>query len=636
MAPRKRLDEFILITTLLRDVFDVHGAEFSNRAKRNTLKVCESRLLSEGFGFLTKSLPRLGKALDKALSGAQPLNSTELRFQSQPGSKLPRFLGELFNRVLAPDGTVLPNSCAKCAGSLRQVLYLFYKYDLPYSESEEQAVIDRFVKTEQELLSTIDPQLEEIRAALDTDLRYSRFRVFPDKPVSVARKARRLISDVLSGFYRGHKVCPSFDPLNIVPSHGPGAVSTGEKLWAKYEWTRVSGRLTDVYPFDAYFCASAGHVCDSYDSYGAVSSESKPAKVILVPKDSRGPRLISCEPVDHQWIQQGISRSLVDHIERHPLTRTSVRFTDQRPNQYGAWLGSKTGRYATLDLKDASDRVSLSLVRLLYPEYVVNALEACRTDSTKLPDGTVIPLRKFAPMGSALCFPIMALTIWSLITAGAPDADTRECIYVYGDDVIVPTAYAADAMSILESFGLKVNRDKSCTSGFFRESCGTDAFKGVDVTPVKLKTAWTSSHSPNEYVAWISYANAFYDTKYYHAYDYIVGALHVKYGELPAKDMRLSCPSLRYVPDHMRPKRRRQNTDLQKVEYLVWDAESPRINHRMNGWSMLLRYFTEGGRATPESFLANSPTAVYTDVEEPFSVRTYTRRNTSKLVKRWR
>lgn len=624
MVPDKSLDEVVnLIAALLTDVQTSHDGVFNKRSLRLTLNKVRARVRYEGIGFLTKSLPRLGKALDKALSGNIKLDSVKLGFDAMPNSKLPRFLGEFFSLVFHPDGTVLHNPCAESVRVMRQVFGILYKYKLPFTDRQEQDVIAKFVKTEQEviehspILQSYALQLAEIRT------RRARGRFSGNSPPLVLRRAQILLK----------RLFEHFDPTDIIPRHGPGAVSTGERLWEKYRWTNVSDRITDVYPFDAYFCASLSAVCDNYRSIRSITSKESSAKVILVPKDSRGPRLISAEPVDFQWVQQGLGKAIVRHVEQHVLTKHNVFFTDQGPNRRGAQLGSLHGRYATLDLNEASDRVSLELVRLLFPNKVLPYLEACRSLSTRLPDGRVLNLHKYAPMGSALCFPILALTVWAILTASTRNADARESILVYGDDVIVDTAEAANAIEQLESFGLKINRDKSCTDGLFRESCGMDAFRYVDVTPVRIRTVWSSSPSPESYSSWISYANSFYDRKCFNTYDYIVGRLIRLYGPIPSDDMHLACPSLREVPDQHRPKRKRTNRRLQKQQFYVYDLKSPVIHKDLEGWSMLLRYFTEGSKAKPLNDLRD-----WSAEEEilPFSVGQYTRRRTSMLVRRWR
>jgi len=637
MVLNKSLDELELIAALLHDAHSRFGDVFNTRSLRNTLKMCLRRYRLEGLGFLTKTLPRLGKHFDLVLSGESELNPNSVGFAAIRGSKLPRFLGELFSLVFTPDGVLLPNPDASCVCMIRDILLAFYKLKVPYQEVQEQEVIEAFKQAEIDL-SNLDPYFAEMHSGY---LPYCRNR---HKLKNDFRRVKRLKSNsmlerlaiVRSARKALHELFSHFDPTDIVPSHGPGTVSTKETLWEKFQWTNVSRRITEMYPFDAYFCASQGHVCDTWSGFSAVTEEDHPARVILVPKDSRGPRLISCEPVDFQWVQQGLSRAIVRGVESHPISRWNVFFTDQEPNKRGALLGSSTGRYATLDLKEASDRVHLELVRLLFPRNLFSYLDACRSTSTVLPNGKILKLRKYAPMGSALCFPIMALTIWSLLTAAAPDADTRESILVYGDDVIVPTAFAARAMTILELFGLKINRSKSCTKGFFRESCGTDAFKGVKVTPVRFRTVWDESPRPDIYTSYIAYANAYWDRQYFNVHEYIVSRLTAIYGPIPSIDMNLSCPSLKGVSAEYGMFRSRYNKNLQKRQFFVRDVTSPSVNHRIDGWSMLLRYFTEAQKPRSDSSDRHSDGRQTFESDEPFSVSRYTRRRTSKLVRRWR
>jgi len=632
MVSNKSLDVSKIIAALLHDVHNVHGLVFNTRNLRLTIEKVNRRLRSEGMGFLTKTLPRLGKALDRVLAGGSNLSASELGFSALPDSELPRFLGEFFKLVLRPDGAALLHPCAQCVKVIRQICYLFYKYELPYTDEQEQQVLQRFERTEQDLSSSRE-HLHNLQNTLESRPSSVRRHKTLDQ-LEVTREARILLSRLFA----------YFDPQNIIPRHGPGAVATKQQLWEKYQWTNVSGRITSVYPLDAYFYASLGHVCDRYQELSALTDKSLPAKVILVPKDSRGPRLISCEPVDYQWIQQGLGRAIVELVEKNPLSRYNIFFTDQGPNRRGAMLGSlaepvlpTTGRYSTLDLNEASDRVSLSLVRLLFPPHICVYLEACRSLSTELPDGRVIMLEKFAPMGSSLCFPILALTIWAILTAAAPNVDTQRSILVYGDDVIVPTAYAENAMEQLESFGLKINRDKSCISGLFRESCGMDAFQGIDVTPVRLRTVWSSTPSPDVYTSWIAYANSFYDRQYYHLGDLISEALVHTYGPIPSKDMSLDCPSLWRVPHGTLPLRRRWNRNLQKCEYLVYDVKAPIINKEIDGWSMLLRFFSSAPK-TPEEFPVGSVHHASQELSPVSALRVgqYTSRRTSMLVRRWR
>jgi len=663
MIPSKSLEHSITVfAALLQDVSNALGEVFNTRSLRLTAKAARRLLLAYDMDFLTKILPTLGKALDKGLvEGRVTRASWQFKGDkvSKPyrprllrGTELPQFCGELFIRIFEPNGCLRKQPCVRSVKMLRHICFLFYKYRLPYAEVTELQVLSEFEKTEAELSTITVPKLHDLQSrygdTLATDRRHTWLnRQVRPSSVDIVREARILLSRVFA----------YFDPLNIHPRHGPGAVATKQKLSDKYRWTNVAAKITELYPFDAYFTASLGSVCDNYPTFSTLGEKSLPAKVVLVPKDSRGPRLISCEPVDYQWVQQGLGEAIVELVESHPLTREVVHFTDQEPNRNVALIGSYDGRYSTLDLKEASDRVSLDLVRLLFPEHICAYLEACRSGSTELPDGRILKLEKFAPMGSALCFPIMALTIWAILTAAAPNAHVREHMLVYGDDVIVPTAYAADAIEYLESFGLRINRDKSCTSGLFRESCGRDAFQGVDVTPVKLKTVWSESPSAEVYSSWIAYANSFWDRQMYCTYNAIVDGVREEtplfrytktvvkglldlYPGIPSEDMTMSCPSLRYLTEDQKPRVWRWNKHLQKREFHVRILRSPSVSQTIDGWSMLLRFFAESSDLSPLSGRdiedVNIQGTSTFELKEPFSVRLYTRPRTSMLGWGWR
>jgi len=653
MDNNKSLDPYRQIfIAALRDVQTSHATVFSPRALRLTIQKVDNRCTREGLGFLTKTLPRLGKALDRALSGEVPLDCGSIRFEPYANTKLPKFLGELFRCVFAHDGWILPTPCVDCIKSLRDLLFMFYKLEVPYDTDQEQKVLDQFEKTDSELGSWNDT-FRKLRECIEADADTSGFN--PDI-VSIVKVARISLARLFS----------HFDPHDIHPSHGPGAVSTGERLSGKYVWTSISERLIAEYPLDAYFYASLGHICDDQDRMNKIEVRESSARVLLVPKDSRGPRLISCEPLTFQWIQQGLSRAIVQEVERNPLTRHSVHFTNQQTNQLGALLGSSTGKYATLDLKEASDRVCLELVRLLFPKHVYTCLEAARSLSTRLPDGRILTLQKYAPMGSALCFPVMALTIWSILHAGFLDANVRlknptkglyykflrligpnDDIYVYGDDVIVPTAKAANAIRILESFGLLVNRDKSYVSGFFRESCGIDAYKGVNVTPVRIRTVWTPAQHPSSFTSYLAYARAMWNRGFKHCYDKIVEYITKLYRNIPEDGTTSSLLSLPYVPEEARPKRWRINPFLQKKEWLVTDVRTPKTYETLPGWNMLLRFFAEACTTERVSLRLpelTGPSQMHgarlangmLNPNHAFSVRQYTKRGASYLAQRWR
>jgi hypothetical protein len=642
MVDEKSLDEFNVIAAMLRDANASHGVVFNTIALTKTLKKVKSRMRFEGLGFLTKTLAHLGRSFDKALTGECRLTAKEVGFKPCSDSELPRFLGEFFSTIFSSDGQVLRNPDAKSVEIVRQLIQPFGKYKLPHSDEQEHSVISAFCNAEKDL-TDLDKDFALLQNLVDSDHTDSygtrpfskELEYFRDSGRVLFRSTNYVIRDARRALKR---LFLQFDPTDINPRHGPGAVAQKQQRSGKFQWTNVSNRITSVYPFDAYFCASSGHVCDTFDTFSRVEDKDLPARVLLVPKDSRGPRLISCEPVDFQWIQQGLGSAIVRHVESHALTRGHVNFTDQQVNREMALKGSISGDFATLDLKEASDRVHVDLVRLLFPDSLFGYLKNCRSLSTVLPSGQELTLKKFAPMGSALCFPILALTIWAILRAGTADASVRKNIYVYGDDVIVPSAYAHSAMAVLEAFGLKINHAKSCCSGLFRESCGMDAFKGVNVTPVRFRTVWNKSPSPNTYCSWIAYANSFYDKGWMSTYGVICEMLESVFGPIPGEDLKISCPSLRTSPHTDSSFRKRWNPKLQRIEFYVRSVESRSHTENYPGWNKLLRYFSEKPNLSKVTTRSDPRPRKGSDDYSlvPFSVGLYTKRRSSKLVRRWR
>jgi len=560
---------------------------------RRDVETMMSRTAAEGVSFLSKTLPMLGKALDDGLNSQR--FTTPGQFRLAKGRNTPAFLQTYFNRVFGADGSLLAEPCVKSIMHLRQVLFFVYKLELPYSDAQEASVLQNFKNTEVEL------------EALDLS---------PQEPM--LSLAARITRSVFEGF----------NPKDIVPKHGPGAVATGEKLEDKWEFSRLYDGIHQYYPYYDYYVAGRGNeLIDRRAWYfGLERLRTGQAKVVLVPKDSRGPRLISAEPLEYQWIQQGLGRKMVVHFEQVcKLTRGQINFTDQKINQRLSLESSISREYATLDLKDASDRVSLDLVRRIFgltPE-LLRALEACRTTETRLPSGEVVELKKYAPMGSALCFPVEAYCFWVLLVSAIvsssrmPLSRVGKLIYVYGDDLIVPTDMAERCIHVLESVGLRVNKSKSCIHGFFRESCGVDAFKGVDITPTRLKKLWTGrSGDASAFTSYSAIASHLASRGYEGTSSLMVALLEGTYGKLPYGTLSSGFPC-QIVPERAEAEefnssnfRTRWNRRYQRLEFFVKYASPRRIDTKLDGWPRLLRSFTSGSGDDPSHVVVPRSTLI--------------------------
>jgi hypothetical protein len=310
----------------------------------------------------------------------------------------------------------------------------------------------------------------------------------------------------------------------LTPKHGPGATADKLRGNSKYAQTRWPARLEKVFPYGEYCIPNwrYNYMLDQVDFHEPGSEI--PVKVITVPKTMKTPRIIAVEPTAMQYVQQSMMIPLVELLESNDMTRGFIGFRDQSLNKDMARDGSITGSLATLDLSEASDRVSNQLVRQMLsisPNFA-EGVEACRSRKADVPGHGVIRLAKFASMGSALCFPVEAMVFLTLVFLGIQDElkqpltrkvikSFRGQVRVYGDDIIIPVDFVHPIIARLEDFGLRVNRDKSFWTGKFRESCGGDFYDGVDVTPVRVKTGFPSGKEcVTELISTVALRNRFY------------------------------------------------------------------------------------------------------------------------------
>ncbi len=197
----------------------------------------------------------------------------------------------------------------------------------------------------------------------------------------------------------------------------------------------------------------------------------------VVPKNAKTGRVICFEPHVNIRLQLAVGGYI-----RKRLLRNGVNLNDQSINQRRARFGSRTGSLATIDLKAASDTMSSELVYDLLPVDWAILLDDLRSHYTKLPSGLWSKNEKFSSMGNGFTFELESLIFYALASAVTSD------VSVYGDDVIVPSTAFEDVCNVFRVAGFAINTAKSFSQGFFRESCGMDAFCGLVVTPPFLRT----------------------------------------------------------------------------------------------------------------------------------------------------
>jgi hypothetical protein len=292
------------------------------------------------------------------------------------------------------------------------------------------------------------------------------------------------------------------------------------------DWT---SRLEEVFPFGEFIFPSFSY----WEQFENVNirepGEEIPVKVTPVPKTAKTPRIIAIEPTCMQYVQQGLLEVINEEIRREDTPaksnylRSLICSDSQDPNRDLAAEGSLSGNLATLDLSEASDRVSARLVfdMLKYWPSLRKAVFACRSTRANVL-GEIIDLHKFASMGSALCFPFEAMVFLTCVFHGIQNEHSTPLtkkdiqsfigrVRIYGDDIIVPVEYVHSVIQSLEFFGARVNRDKSFWTGRFRESCGKDYYEGEDISITRVRSRFpTSLRNATEVISLIELRNHFY------------------------------------------------------------------------------------------------------------------------------
>jgi hypothetical protein len=215
-------------------------------------------------------------------------------------------------------------------------------------------------------------------------------------------------------------------------------------------------------------------------------------------------RTICTEPPLEMFFQLGIG----GYLEYDVLAPLGINLATQPDkNRWLAKRGSLDGEICTLDLRSASNSISLALLELM-PRYFAVWLRRCRSPKAKLPGGSWLDLHMVASMGNGYCFPLQTMLFASVVCAvyrllgiepnfgSAKESRFSDPLYgytdinagVFGDDIAVRREAYHLVIRALELLGFQVNHDKSFSTGDFRESCGHDYFRGVNIRGVYLKT----------------------------------------------------------------------------------------------------------------------------------------------------
>lgn len=320
-------------------------------------------------------------------------------------------------------------------------------------------------------------------------------------------------------------ILPDFDDTVLLPRFGSG--STAEKTLdpqLKFEQLRWDRKL--AYLFRPNLFGKVDNRLEDHPSKW-VDGATMRGRIKDVPKDIRSARTIALEPNAYMYAQQAVLRMFVQSI-RAGLMGRFVDLSKQELSRYYAEWGSVYGQVDTIDLSEASDRVHIDIVKGIFSPKQLTYLLGTRSSTVTIPalgkKGTeIVTLNKFAPMGSALCFPTQCATFLAITILGylmhanqIPIGGDLSCLSIdktslaemlkrmnldpqkpssgyvapriYGDDICCDSNVTPFVTYLLEQCGLVVNRRKSFVGKqAVRESCGIYCFNGYTVTPMLFR-----------------------------------------------------------------------------------------------------------------------------------------------------
>jgi len=458
---------------------DVRSAQDVVRCLQFDLNYVSERIQNEGETFVVSQLSQLGKAIDISLVTEEPLHVPE-GFNLLGKSRLPALFNCLFKEVFNDNGVPMykfdqqsyTNYCVSMRGGLDFVPIRTVAY---YVQLLRQLTL-AFSKVE---------DVPSMMLPSDAACAF-KARITTKREITLDRRTiwatRKLLHDVLmDGTELNARLAQWVE--NPFGKHGPGAVAGREKGSDKWDFDEIFGCDARLYEWRAECPTSRKSRADVL---------TRTSRMQVVPKDFRSLRIICIEPKELQFAQQGLWKVLEGCVRAHPISSKEINFRRQELSQ-ALCLDREL---ATIDLKDASDTLSIALGRILLPKKAFELLTRYRSSHIRLPDGEIIKNESLATMGSSLCFPLETLVFWALVRTtvnysaflnGEHFCKSHSMkVRVFGDDIICPLWAYDDVTDVLSKCGFVINRAKSCSRTLVRESCGAWYWCGYDASVVKL------------------------------------------------------------------------------------------------------------------------------------------------------
>jgi len=201
-------------------------------------------------------------------------------------------------------------------------------------------------------------------------------------------------------------------------------------------------------------------------------------KMTLVPKSYKALRSVMPDTLCGSFYTRGLGEVLALRLKSAGL---NIRTLQERHGIL-AQRSSVRGHLVTADLSAASDSITTWLLRRVLPGPWYRVVTHGRIPFIRYKRSS-LRMNTVLTMGLGHTFPLQTLIFYSLLESIRRLKSIRTKCSVYGDDLIYPKGIHNLVRYVFPRINLNLNGDKTYAETPFRESCGSDYYRGVDVRP---------------------------------------------------------------------------------------------------------------------------------------------------------
>ena len=356
----------------------------------------------------------------------------------------------------------------------------------PYQLKTMRQICDLFKKFSfsQDLSTPAQLREDSIKKFMDNQERLSKFQLGTDPLIKdLVFRARGYANQIL-GDFSDLEIC---ERATFGKKSSVGIPMRKACEGERYE-APITGSFDHIDWFDKYYSAW-NRPAFLYATSRAVLSN-KPLyrdidklEAVLVDKTWKSLRMIMPNTTIGTLYSSGLGRCIEDRLRTYGY---DIRHLQQVHGEL-AKFGSITGSLVTADQSMASDNITVQLIDAILPRRWAQALKFGRISEMSL-YGRSVSSPTFATMGIGFTFPLQTLIFLVVLLAIRDhcELDEQTVISVFGDDLIYDSRMHSTVVESFPFMGLVLNLDKTFAEGNFRESCGYDYFRGVDVRPFHL------------------------------------------------------------------------------------------------------------------------------------------------------